>query len=236
MLQILLAMSFLAMVLVSPVAAATSQGLEWGVAEDDEFTFVMTFVDEGEQTFEEGINITILEDPPAIADPLTNWSDIGYSNINATFTNGTELGLYGLLLLGYMSVSGVLFVPIGNYSLLTVLAQDSTWWNENCTLIDNSLFWGVTMTGMDGEMEESITIEYLKSDGFTSRYILQATNTTSSVASSVSLIRDNLPELTTTTNTTGTGFDVVGFITDNALYIGIGIIIILLLVIIVKKR
>ena len=156
-----------------------------------------------------------------------------------TFTNGTSLGLYGLLLLGFIGVGGLFYVPTGNYSLLTTLAEDSVWWNENCSLINNALYWGIVVNGMDGELNHTITAEYLKEDGFTSRYILHSLNTTDSVVSSVSLIRDNLPVLTTTTtttNTTGTGFDIVGFVTDNALYIGIGVIIILLLVIIVKKR
>ena len=38
-LQIMIAMSFVAIFLISPVAAATSEGLEWGVALNDEFTF-----------------------------------------------------------------------------------------------------------------------------------------------------------------------------------------------------
>ncbi len=42
MLQSILAMSFVAMFLISPVAAATSEGLEWGVALNDEFTFQFT--------------------------------------------------------------------------------------------------------------------------------------------------------------------------------------------------
>ncbi|TFG27318.1 hypothetical protein EU527_18685 [Candidatus Thorarchaeota archaeon] len=237
-LQVLLAMSFLAMFLTSPVAAATSQGLEWSVALDDEFTFAMVFVDEGEDTFNEGINVTIIEAPPTLSDPLDNWTHIGSFNLNITFYNGTSLGLYGFLFLGLMSVNGYFAVPTGNFSLLTNLIMAESMWNENFTLTDNTLFWGVTFSETDGDMEHTITAEYLKDDGFLSRYILEATNTSSSVSSSVSCIRDNLPALTTTTttDTTGTGFDIVGFVTDNALYIGIGIIIILLLVIIVKKR
>ena len=57
-LQILLAISFAAMFLISPVAAATSQGLEWGVALDEEFTYILESTD-GDDSFDEGINITI---------------------------------------------------------------------------------------------------------------------------------------------------------------------------------
>ena len=238
-LQLLLAMSFVAMFLVSPVAAATSQGLEWGVAIDDTFAYQMTFTEEGVQTFAEGVNVTVLTAPPAIDDPLANWTDMGYPDLNMTFYNGTSLGLYGLLLLGFMSVGGYFAVPIGNFSLLTALAMAESFWNENVTLIDNALFWGVTWTGMDEDMEQTITGEYLKADGFVSRYILQATNTTSSIVSSVTLIRNGLPVLTTTTTITpsnSTGFDIVGFVQDNILYIGVGIAVLLVLVIIIKRR
>jgi len=235
-LQALLAMSFLAMIMISPVAAATSQGLQWGVAKDDQFTFKMIAVDEGDESFNEGINVTILDAPPALDDPLTNWSNIGYSNLNMTFYNGTTLGLYGIVFLGLVAVGSLFMIPIGNFTLLTELAQSSVWWNTNCSITDNALYWGITISGMSSEMNQTIKAEYLKEDGFASRYILQSTNTTDSKVSSVSFIRDNLPTLTTTTNTTGTGFDIIGFVQDNALYIGLGVVIILLLVIIVKKH
>jgi len=235
-LQLLLVMSFVTMFLVSPVAAATSQGLEWGVALDDQFTYQMNFTDEGVETLDEGVNVTILTAPPTIDDPLTNWTYIGHSDLNMTFYNGTSLGLYGILLLGFMAVGSYFAVPIGNFSLLSELAMAESFWNENVSLIDNALYWGITWTAMDEDVEETITGEYLKADGFLSRYILQATNTTSSDVSSVTLIRDNLPVLTTTTNTNSTSFDIVGFIQDNIIYIGAGIVILLLLVIIIKRR
>lgn len=236
-LQLLLAFSFVAMFLVSPVAAATSQGLEWAIAVDEQFTYHMIFVDEGETTLDEGVNVTILTAPPTIDDPLTNWTDIGHSDLNMTFTNGTSLGLYGLLLLGFYAIGSYFAVPVGNFSLLAELAMAESFWNENVSLIDNALYWGITWTAMDADAEETITGEYLKEDGFLSRYLLQSTNTTSSVTSSVSFVRDNLPELPTTGSTTNsTGFDIVGFVSDNILYIGVGIAVILVLVICIKRR
>jgi hypothetical protein len=237
-LQLLLAMSFVAMFLVSPVAAATSQGLEWGVAIDDSFAYQMTFTEEGVQTFAEGVNVTLTTAPPTIDDPLINWTDMGYPDLNMTFYNGTSLGLYGILLIGFLAIGGYFAVPIGNFSLLTDLVSAESFWNENVSLIDNALYWGITWTGMDEDIEQTISGEYLKADGFVARYILQATNTTSSVVSSVTLIRNNLPVLTTTTTTStnSTGFDIVGFVQDNILYIGVGIAVLLVLVIIIKRR
>ncbi|MDH4213479.1 MAG: hypothetical protein OEV85_06125 [Candidatus Thorarchaeota archaeon] len=225
-LQFLLAMSFVAMFLISPVAAATSQGLEWGIALNDEFTFKMIFIDEGEETFNEGINATIAETPPAINDPLVNLTGIDTFNITMTFYNGTELGLYGILFLGLIAVGSHFAYPVGNFSLLSELAMDESFWDENHTIINNSQVWGISYSETSGDETESITAEYLKADGFCYRYMLEVTNTTSNIETSVSFVRD-MPS---------SGFDIVGFITDNALYIGIGVIIVLLLVIIFKKK
>ncbi|MFW9959179.1 MAG: hypothetical protein ACFFCT_14000 [Candidatus Odinarchaeota archaeon] len=225
-LQFLLAMSFVAMFLISPVAAATSQGLEWGIALNDEFTFQMIFIDEGEETFNEGINATIAETPPTINDPLVNLTGIETFNITMTFYNGTELGLYGLLFLGLIAVGSHFAYPVGNFSLLSELAMDESFWDENHTIINNSQVWGISYSETSGDETESITAEYLKADGFCYRYMLEVTNTTSNVETSVSFVRD-MPS---------SGFDIVGFITDNGLYIGIGVIIVLLLVIIFKKK
>jgi len=225
-LELLLAMSFVAMFLISPVAAATSEGLEWGIALNDEFTFQMVFVDEGNQTLNEGINVTIAEAPPAISDPLTNLTDIDTFNLTMTFYNGTELGLFGILFLGLYEVGSHFAYPIGNFSLLTKLAMAESWWNSNYTIINNAQVWGIKLSETSGDAQATITAEYLKADGFCSSYTLQSTNTTDSVVSSVSFTR----------TTPGSGFDIVGFVTDNALYIGIGVIIILLLIILVKRR
>ena len=225
-LQLLLAMSFLAMFLISPVAAATSEGLEWGVALNDTFTFQMVFIDEGTQTFNEGINATIDEAPPAIDDPLANLTDIDTFDINMTFYNGTSLGLYGILFIGLIAVGSHFAYPIGNFSFLTELAMAESWWNTNYTIINTAQVWGISVSETSGGAQQTITAEYLKADGFCSRYLLQSTNTTSSVVTSVTFTR----------TTPSSSFDIVGFLTDNALYIGIGVIIVLLLVIIFKKK
>lgn len=225
-LQLLLAMSFVAMFLVSPVAAATSEGLEWGIALDDEFTFQMVFVDEGSQTFNEGINVTVIETPPTLDDPLLAIGDIDTMDLNMTFYNGTSLGLYGILFLGLIVVGSHFAYPIGNFSLLTELAMAESWWNTNYTIINTAQVWGISFSETSGGEQASITAEYLKADGFCSRYVLQSTNTTSSVVTSVSFTR-TIPS---------SSFDIVGFLTDNALYIGVGVIILLLLVIIFKRK
>jgi len=226
-LQLLLAMSFTAMFLISPVAAATSQGLEWGFAVDDEYTFQMEFVEENVVSFSEGVNVTVTGAPAAIDDPLLNWSDFDYPTLNMTFYNGTSIGLLAFLFLGMVTVGGAFAVPIGNYSFLTTLAMSEFFWTENHTIIDNAQYWGIVYSGESSGMESSITNEYLKADGLLSRYVIDMTNTTSSTTTSVSFLRD-IPG--------GPGFDIVGFITDNILYIGIGLGVLIVLAIVCKKR
>lgn len=244
-LQVLLAISFATMFLISPVAAATSQGLEWGVALDDEFTYQMELIDDGPDSFDEGINFTIIEIPPTIDDPLTNWTHIGEVDLNVTFYNGTSLGLYTLLFLGLLVVNGYIAVPVGNYSLLTELVMAESTWNENFTLIDNDLFWGMNLTATNEDVKQTIVAEYLKEDGFLSRYLFLATNITTSEIYGVTVIRNNLPVLstttttttsTTTTNTTSTDFDIVGLVTDNILYISIGLGIIIIGAVVCIRR
>ena len=73
-LQLVLALSFVGMFLVSPVAAATSQGLEWGVAVGDSYEFTMS---SSEDDLSEGIYLNITDTPTlAIPDPLSDWGDI----------------------------------------------------------------------------------------------------------------------------------------------------------------
>ncbi len=216
-LQIVLVMSFVATLLISPVAAATSEGLAWGVALNDEFTYQFTFVDEGETTFDEGVNITVEATPGSIPDPLTDWSSIPVVDIDICYTNGTALGLEAIVFLGFIGIGGYFVVPTGNYSHLASLAMDSVWWTENHTIINDSSFWGIKLSGVDDGNPMSLYVHYLKSDGFCARYVLEATNSTSGLKTTVSLIRDGL------------GLDIIGLLMDNILYVGIGVGVVVIL-------
>lgn len=226
-LEIVLVMSFAAMFLISPVAAvATSQGLDWGVALSDEFTYHFTWVEEGETTFDEGINVTVEATPGTIPDPLTDYSLIPTVDIDLFYTNGTALGLEAIVLLGFIAVGGYFTVPIGNFSLLTDLAMDSAWWTENHTIINDSSVWGVRLSGVDDGNPVAVYAHYLKADGFCARYVLESTNSTSGKKTSISLIRDGL------------GLDIFGLLQDNILYVGIGVGVIVILgaVVCIRRR
>ena len=169
-------MSFVAMFLISPVAAATSEGLEWGVALNDEFTYHFTWIDEGDTTLDEGVNVTVDSTPGAIPDPLTDYNDIPDVNIDLYYTNGTSLGFEALVLLGFITIGGYFTVPTGNYELLTGLAMASVWWTENHTIINDATMWGIRLSGVDDGNPMAIYVHYMKSDGFCARYVLEATN------------------------------------------------------------
>ncbi|MGD9397381.1 MAG: hypothetical protein PVJ05_13190 [Candidatus Thorarchaeota archaeon] len=223
-LQTLLVMSFVAMFLISPVAAATSEGLEWGVALNDEFTFQYKVVEEGDTLIDEGVNFTVDATPASIDDPLTSWIGIDYVDIDMVYTNGTSMGFAAIYLLGIILAGGHFVVPVGNFTLLSELLMDSPFWTENTTLINDGTNWGARLSGLEDEMAMSVSVRYLKADGFIARYTLEAINTTSGVRSSASLIRDGL------------GIDIIGLLTDNILYVGIGIGVIVILGAVVCMR
>jgi hypothetical protein len=217
-------MSFVAMFLISPVAAATSQGLEWGVALNDEFTFQYKIIEEGEQILDEGVNFTVESTPGAIDDPLTDWSNLDYVDIDLVYTNGSAMGFETLYLLGLLLTGGGFVVPIGNFSLLTELLMDSLFWTENHTIINDGTKWGARMSGTEDDMVMQVYVHYLKTDGFIARYDLEATNTTDGLRSEVTLIRD------------GIGLDIIGLLQDNILYVGIGVGVIVILGAVVCMR
>lgn len=225
-LQVTLVVSFMAILLISPVAAATSEGLEWGVALNDEFSFQYKVIQEGVTIFDEGVNFTVDSTPGAIDDPLTAWSNLDYVDIDFAYTNGSSMGFETIYLLGILLAGGHFVVPIGNFSLLTELLMDSLFWSENTTIVNDGTVWGARTTGTQDEMVMQVNVHYLKADGFIARYTLEATNTTANVRSSVSLIRDGL------------GLDIIGLLQDNILYVGIGVGIIVILgaVVCIRRR
>lgn len=223
-LSTMLALSFVAMFLVCNVAAATSQGLEWGVALNDEFTFQYTIIEEGETTLNEGVNFTVESTPGTIDDPFTDWSNIDFVDVDLVYTNGSSMGIETLYLLGIIIVGAGFAVPIGNFTLLTELLMNSAIWTENHTIVNDGTNWGARMSGTDDEMTMQISVHYLKTDGFIATYTFESTNTTSGISSRVTLIRDGL------------GLDIIGLLQDNILYVVIGVIVILGAVACMRRR
>ena len=223
-LQIIIVMSFLAMFLISPVAAATSEGLEWGVADNDLFTFGYSVIEEGVPLNTDDVNITMTVNPGPIDDPLTDWNNIPQSLPDWVYANGSALGYENIYFLGIIITGGYFYVPIGNYSLMTELFMDSVFWNVNSSIINDGSNWGVHFAAVDDDLRMQVSVRYLKEDGFLNRYSLEMTNTNSGIRTSASLTRR------------GVGLDIVGLLQDNILYVGIGVGVIVILGAVVCMR
>lgn len=217
-LQIMFAVSFATMFLVSPVAAATSQGLEWGIAVDDQWNFDITSVVEGVTEMSEVIYFEATGGISTIPNILDNWNNIPKPTFDITWANGTSLGWSSLIFIFYFLVTDSWVVPIGNFTLLGELYEDHVFYNG--TIFNSGSYWGMNLNDFEGFGSEiDIHVDYLKDDGFLAHWTFTTVN------GSLSMTRQGLPSL-----------DIVGIITDNILYIGIGLGVLIVLAIVCKRR
>jgi hypothetical protein len=216
-LEVLLAISFASMILVSPVAAATSQGLEWGIAVDDQWNFDITSVTEGVTDMSEVIYFEVTGGVSTIPNILDDWNNIPKPTFDISWANGTTLGWSALIFIFYYFVTDSWVVPIGNYTLLGELYNDHVFYNG--TVYNSGSFWGMDLTDDSLGSDMTIHVDYLKDDGMLAHWTVSTENGT------LSMIRQGLPS-----------FDIVGLITDNILIIGVGLGVLILLAIVCKRR
>ncbi|MDF1540856.1 MAG: hypothetical protein P1Q69_18305, partial [Candidatus Thorarchaeota archaeon] len=212
-LQVMLAVLVVGMFMVTPVAAATSQGLEWGFVIADRFDYTLTNT---EDDFSEDIYLNVTGMPAlAIPDPIGAWSAIPEPSIGFWWANGTSMGLYVLLFIGIIAVGSKIAVPIGNFTHLQSLVQPVI---TGETIIDTSNTWGIEWSQDSTATEKFvITITYAKVDGFLAEYSMETKSTlNSSVLESLSVERDSIPSPGLPTG------DILQLIQDNILYIAIG--------------
>ncbi|MFW9768191.1 MAG: hypothetical protein ACFFF9_11795 [Candidatus Thorarchaeota archaeon] len=167
-----------------PVNAQTDQGFEWGFAYDDEIHFMMHLNGTGFQIDEE-IYLVSNDTLLTIPDSMDNWTDIPYTVMNAYYANGTQLGIEILTFVAMYNV----YLPIGNWALLSTLAQ-TTHTVENFTLdTEDPFFWGYSWADADWVLHAGqatvysnytlyVHVAYLKTDGFLTHYSVDAYNTT----------------------------------------------------------
>lgn len=226
-LQAMLALLVVGMFMVSPVAAATSQGLEWGFVIADSFDYTLTGT-EGNLSEDIYLNVTGM---PALAipDPISTWNSIPDPNIGFWWANGTSMGFYVLLFFGIVAVGGKIAVPIGNFTHLASLVAPVI---TGETIIDTSNTWGVEWSEDTTPTEEFvITVTYAKADGFLAEYSLETRSTlNSSLLDSLSVERDSIPSPGLPTG------DILQLLQDNILYIAIGIGVLVVLAVVCKKR
>ena len=225
--SVILALSVITMFLVTPVAAATSQGLEWGVAYGDRFDFEMKSSDEpvGEDIY---LNITKMP-TTAIPDPLDDWSDIPQPDVGFYWANGTSMGISVLIFIGLVAVGSKIVVPVGNFSLLTELVAVKLTGED---ITDDANVWRISWdVDINSTHESRIVGAYSKVDGFLAEYKLETLlSATDEVVDSFSVIRKNLPS--------AGGIDlsnITQLLQDNIVYVGAGIAVLIILAVVCKK-
>ncbi len=224
----LVAVATVLMFAVSPAAAATSQNLSWGVADNDQFNFTMDAVSvEEDLGLHEGMYILVTDTPPTIPNVITDWTQVPEIDYSMKWTNGTDLGMYGLLFLGLLVLVGEHFaVPMGNWTLMTEVVQTYILWNDTTTFTTNSAYWGMSLTYASGGQRLTLAASYLKSDGFLAKYTMKTTYVSNSTEIlNLSAIRTGLPN------------DLIVMLQDNILLVGIGVgVIVILGAVVCMKR
>ena len=168
----------------TPVLAQTNQGFVWGFASDDIFPFMMQ-LEMNDMILSEEVHLGVNDTLPTIPDSMDNWTDIPVVVINADYSNGTSIGILGLTLVAMYNVH----LPIGNWPLLSSLAQ-TTHNLENLTLdAEDDYFWGYSWEDNNWVMSDGnftiysnytiyVHVSYLKTDGFLAHYSVDSYNTT----------------------------------------------------------
>ncbi len=212
-LQLLLTISFATMFLISPVAAATSQGLEWNIDVGDQWNFDLTSVTDGVTEMDEVLYFESTGGLTTIPNILTDWVSLPEPSFDVEWANGTSLGWSALIFIFYMVAVDKWAVPIGNYTLLGELYEDNV--SYNGTIYETSSYWGMDVDYL-GQL--AVHVDFLKDDGFLAHWTVTTENGT------LSMIRQGLPS------------DIIGLITDNILYIGVGVGVLILLAVVCKKK
>lgn len=224
--QALVAFAVVVICLASQASAANLQGFKWAVTSGDKVNAHWTCSSTGfAVNFDESMYMQ-MPNPDPISTTVNQWSDIPIVTPELKWSNGSTVFILFYLLFGGLLPFGARFVvPIGNWSLLTILVDKIPGWNINTTMVVNSAYWGMTLTYLSSGMTYYQRVLYLKSDGVLARYDWTITDSTTHVTiDSVSLVRDNLPS------------DIIVALQDNILYIGIGVAILVLLVLACKRR
>ena len=214
-LELLFTFAIVAFLLMTPVAAATDQGLEWGVQNGDRFDFNMHEDSDGVVTNE--ALYMIVDSRPSIANGISNWAAVPGVDIDVFWGNGSSMGFSALIFLGIYFVDGEFCFPVGNWTLLTELRGS----DPDAALTDSIFFWGFSWRGtfFDPELQVQIGVDYLKSDGFLAHYTVETVNQTSQ-------------ETIYTASITRQGL----FLQNNILLIGGGVVLVLILAIVCIKK
>lgn len=165
---------------IVPVTVASNQGLEWGVMPGASIDYMLV-IDADDITFDGGIyleyNATAIA--PTIPDSIADWLDIPYFDVDIFYANGTDMGIMALILLAAYN----LHVPIGNWTFLSELAENTIDVTNFVLDDEDPYFWGYSWEDDDWEyamegLRITVHVDFLKIDGCLSHYSLESTNIT----------------------------------------------------------
>ena len=214
-LELFFVFAVVACLLMTTVAAATDQGLDWGVQNGDRFDFNMQ-ESSGGVVVNEALYM-LVDNRPSIANGISNWNAVPGVGVDIFWANGSSMGFSAIIFIGIFFVNGEFCFPVGNWTLLTELRST----DPDATITDSIFFWGFSWRGtfLDPEMQTHLGVDYMKSDGFLAHYTVETVNQTSQ-------------ETVYTASITRQGL----FLQDNILLIGGGVVLIIVLAIVCKKR
>ena len=196
-LTLLTVIFLLGMMLIVPVTAATNQGLEWGVEPDARIDYEL-FVDAPDIVHDGGIYMEYNAPAPVIPDSITDWLDIPYFDVDIFYANGTDMGITALILLAAYNMH----VPIGNWTFLSELAEDTIDVTNFVLDDEDPYFWGYSWEDDDWEyamdgLRLTVHVDFLKVDGCLAHHTMETTNiTTEEKTGELSLERMDIEQYT----------------------------------------
>ena len=110
-LELFFVIAVIACLLMTPVAAATDQGLEWGVQNGDRFDFNMHESSDGVVT-NEALYMTV-DNRPSIANGISNWNAVPGVGVDIFWANGSSMGFSAFIFIGVFCVYGEFCFPVG---------------------------------------------------------------------------------------------------------------------------
>ncbi len=223
-LQIALVFAFVAMICVGPVAAATSQGLEWGIQNGDQWNYNITSETAGTTTLNEVMYFEVLS-RPTIPNIVSSWAQVPKPTWNITWANGTSLGWSALIFIFLGVATSSFAVPIGNFTLLGDLYTDSIY---NGTIYDSGNYWGMDLSTTFFSEGLTVHVDYLRTDGMLAHWNVVTTNTTNSqTLGKIDMVRQGLPS---------GGIDIISLLQDNIVLVAAGVVVIVIIAAVVCRK
>ena len=166
-LMIILLMICMSMALASNTNAVTSQNFEWAIEPGNRFDFIFAYEisiygqdQDNESVF---LNVTDID---TLDDSITDFWGIANVSWGGYWSNGTSMGLS----MGFLYYAPKIAVPIGNWELLSQLAENITMIDDRPTeveiTVNDSYRWGMSYTLNISDSQLEVDAIYSKKDGF----------------------------------------------------------------------